>query len=398
MECREVNIGIYISRSLSNVASIQAFSDTNEVIFIGSSDDIDESVFSKFDYTLLILSKQSEPLKNTKAFRSQSKFDAIGYFSSIFNNVTDIDNCICTLRDLLINPGILSNEQINNLIRLNILIYSDNEVAIESASCDLTVDAVHLVSGAEIRNQLPVVINPLDYVVVGAAERANMPSNICAHFGLLVSMFCRGLILSNGPQVDPGFRGRLFSLLFNASNQKYEIDTNCKIFTIVFTALPKKSSKPYDGKFQYKDDLNDYINIYVDKTLNISYYHEKIKSIATDVEKSQKLINKHGGIISKAVKDIEKHEDFLSSSGIARLIAYSTAVLSIIVTLITSYDYFGLHQSIGALEQKYSCMNREINHIGEVKSYFDLVNKTIEVANSTSNTEFLVIDNELNNN
>jgi len=67
-------------------------------------------------------------------------------------------------------------------------------------------------------NEPFILIEPYDYAIVTSKETTNFPKDITGRFDLSVSLFCQGIILSNGPQVDPGFKGRLFCLLFNTSN------------------------------------------------------------------------------------------------------------------------------------------------------------------------------------
>ncbi len=64
-----------------------------------------------------------------------------------------------------------------------------------------------------------LTIEPYDYAIVSCKESSRIPRDVVGKFGLTVSLFCQGVILSNGPQIDPGFNGTLFCLLFNTSNQ-----------------------------------------------------------------------------------------------------------------------------------------------------------------------------------
>jgi len=72
-------------------------------------------------------------------------------------------------------------------------------------------------------------------------------------------MFCKGLILSNGPQVDPGFKGILFCLLFNTSNEKIELKKGAHYATIEFHKLIEPSQNPYIGKYQEKEKIMEYL-------------------------------------------------------------------------------------------------------------------------------------------
>ncbi len=82
--------------------------------------------------------------------------------------------------------------------------------------------------------------------------------SIIAKFGLSVGLFCQGIILSNGPQVDPGFRGTLFCLLFNTSNQAVHLKRGKHYATIEFNKLIEPA-KPYEGKYQGTEKIIEYI-------------------------------------------------------------------------------------------------------------------------------------------
>jgi hypothetical protein len=86
-----------------------------------------------------------------------------------------------------------------------------------------------------------------------------MPASIAGRFDLTVSMFCKGLILSNGPQVDPGFKGNLFCLLFNTSNEKIELKKGTHYATIEFHKLIEESKNPYSGRYQEKEKIMEYL-------------------------------------------------------------------------------------------------------------------------------------------
>jgi len=176
------------------------------------------------NYSLLILNDDIYPLNNDKRFRSEESFDVIAYYNKSKNNSDDVVNACSVLMEIYNKPGILSAEQIRSLIKLGVLIYGGKEKNIEQASYDLSLHNEYLKSGVSIENKELITIEPFANVVVGAKEYANLPTNICGNYDLQVGMFCRGIILSNGPQVDPGYRGALLALLFNSSSIQFDMD------------------------------------------------------------------------------------------------------------------------------------------------------------------------------
>lgn len=103
-----------------------------------------------------------------------------------------------------------------------------------------------------------VMIEPYDYAIVTSRELANLPRDVCGRFGLCVSLFCQGIMLSNGPQVDPGFRGRLFCTLFNISNCPVLLKRGQHYATLVLHKLVEPTD-PYEGKYQDKEQIISYL-------------------------------------------------------------------------------------------------------------------------------------------
>ena len=102
-----------------------------------------------------------------------------------------------------------------------------------------------------------LLIEPYDYAIVTSAENANFPLNACGRFDLSVSLFAQGVILSNGPQIDPGFRGPLFCLLFNTSTSPVLLKRRKHYATLEIHKLIEPTVA-YRGQYQAKT-LLDYL-------------------------------------------------------------------------------------------------------------------------------------------
>jgi len=158
------------------------------------------------EFSVLILDKTTHSLYSKKQFVCEKNFDVIAYYDNDSNRPEHIIAVLECFDHLLSCPGVLSHQQISTLMKLGILIYNGDLSRVRGASYDLIIDKEHLKSGIKVISAETFKIDPLDYVVVGAVESVNIPKNICASFDTKVSMFCKGIILSNGPQVDPGYQ------------------------------------------------------------------------------------------------------------------------------------------------------------------------------------------------
>jgi deoxycytidine triphosphate deaminase len=77
-------------------------------------------------------------------------------------------------------------------------------------------------------------MEPNSIVYVSPAEQLNLPYYIVARFNLRVKWVYKGILLGTGPQVEPGFVGRLSCPLFNLTGQKVKIRLGDEFATIDF--------------------------------------------------------------------------------------------------------------------------------------------------------------------
>lgn len=193
-----------------------------------------------------------------REFKSNSLFYLINHKKSV-EGIVDL---IHSLWDVRNSGGVIPNQILLPLIEYGGLVEPISESNISSASYDLTLGVEYFQNGkiSELTDKVPtIVLKPGDFIVAQSFEKVNLPNCISAKFDLTVSMFCKGLILSNGPQVDPGFSGKLFCLLFNTSNDTIELKKGEHYATIEFYKLIEPTNKPYIGKYQNKDKIMQYL-------------------------------------------------------------------------------------------------------------------------------------------
>ena len=176
-------------------------------------------------------------------------------------SVDDIIDLIYYLYEYRNTGGLLPKKLIELMIRCGLLLEDATPDNIEGASYDLRVGDEYFHDGEikQLTDQHPfIVMKPGDYVLVSSKEIANLPKNVAGRFDLSVSLFCKGAILSNGPQIDPGFRGRLYCLIFNTSNKEIQLKRGEHFATIEFITLVDHTL-PYTGKYQNKLKMKDYL-------------------------------------------------------------------------------------------------------------------------------------------
>ena len=227
-------------------------------IFLDSQDDI---LLDR----LIERSRNTPDKKTKKSFFEQNEIDRRYQDNShyIVNNI-DLEstvNLITLLWEYQNCGGALSQKIITSMIKCGMLLRNANPKRVKGASYDLRLGDEYYYDGKiqKLSNKKPfLTIEPYDYAVVSCMETAWMPRDIIAKFGLTVGLFCQGVILSNGPQIDPGFRGTLFCLLFNTSNRAVHLKRGKHYATIEFNKLIGYAG-PYEGKYQGKTHIIDYI-------------------------------------------------------------------------------------------------------------------------------------------
>jgi guanylate kinase/deoxycytidine triphosphate deaminase len=183
-----------------------------------------------------------------------------GQFTYVLDR-TEVDDCARLLSALWHNEsGILSARLIHLLLKCGTLLSGADAEKVAPASYDLQLGDKIFYGGRiqQLNDANPIhLIEPYDYAIVTSRESAQFPADIAARFDLTVSLFCQGVILSNGPQVDPGFTGPLFCLLLNTSSSPVALKRGQHYATLEFHRLPEPTY-PYSGPY-LKKELIDYL-------------------------------------------------------------------------------------------------------------------------------------------
>jgi len=157
--------------------------------------------------------------------------------------------------------GVLPKRVIQLMMDCGVLLEDAMPGSITGAAYDLSLGDEYYYGGTThylTDGERFVTIEPYEYAIVTSREKLNLPKDIAGRFDISVSLFCQGMIQSNGPQVDPGFRGGLFCLLFNTSNDVVQLKRGQHYATIEFNKLLEPTIG-YEGKYQDKDMVMDYL-------------------------------------------------------------------------------------------------------------------------------------------
>lgn len=122
---------------------------------------------------------------------------------------------------------------------------------LEPASYDIRAGRILIARRGivNLRNE-PVVLRHGDWAELESLEALELPLNIAATVGVRTSLTRRGLDWFGGPQIDPGYQGRIYISVFNASSTPIDITYGMTYATLVFYRLARNSSRTYSGQYQ----------------------------------------------------------------------------------------------------------------------------------------------------
>jgi deoxycytidine triphosphate deaminase len=168
---------------------------------------------------------------------------------------------ITSIVRILFSRGVLDKQTIIDLINTKTLLKNTILTNVQSASYDLRVGSTVWCKGnlLTLKENETVAIPPYSYVLIKAEEEACLPKFIVAHYDIKVSLFIQGIILSNGPQVDPGFSGGLLCMLFNCSDTNVGLRRGEHFATIEFL-VTSKTTEGYKEHYQHKDRLEEFMH------------------------------------------------------------------------------------------------------------------------------------------
>jgi dCTP deaminase len=150
---------------------------------------------------------------------------------------------------------ILTNDQlVDAREKGEIMIEPFLDKQIQGASYDLRVGTEGATTSSKkvinIKELGFLVIQPGDLATVLVLEELRLSPLYTARFGLRSKLARKGLIPAIGPQIDPGYHGRLTVALANLSPKPISLSYGEDFVTAEFHQLSQPSTRPYDGPYQ----------------------------------------------------------------------------------------------------------------------------------------------------
>jgi len=197
---------------------------------------------------------------------------------------------------------ILTDQQIKEAVEKGELgIKNFSEACVEPASYDIRVGEFAYTSTTRsminVAEKGLVVLEPGDFGMILALEEIRMPLDMAARFGLKSSFARKGVFASTGPQIDPGFRGRLKIGVINLSPTPIPLTFKDKFCTLEFHRLSQPSSRPYIGPYQDQVELT---------SKDIEHMLDSRGMVYSEVLTTLSSLNKNVGILTEKFDSFEK--------------------------------------------------------------------------------------------
>ena len=158
-------------------------------------------------------------------------------------------------------PGILVDRQIR-LAREKKLLQIDpfEEEFLEPATYDLRVGERAAVTTSSRPINLAEVkmltLEPGAMAILQSLEVLTLSSHIVGRIGPKSMLLRRGVIAATGPQIDPGFHGRLIVNLINLSPRTFVLRYGAPFLSVEFHYLSEPPEHPYAGEYQDRTELS----------------------------------------------------------------------------------------------------------------------------------------------
>lgn len=169
--------------------------------------------------------------------------------------------------------------------------------AVEPASYDLRVGSQAATSSSRKVTDLAkegfVEVKPGDFVIVSTFETIRLDNRHVGRFGLTSSHARRGLIATAGPQIDPGFHGRLTIGLTNLSTKPIALAHKDAFLTVEFHRLEVPVDEPYSGKYQDRVELapDDIRSVMEREYMSQSEMMRTLEALVTTVDGLKQSVN-----------------------------------------------------------------------------------------------------------
>lgn len=194
--------------------------------------------------------------------------------------------------------AVFSDKDIRKLLEDDMLTITDfSEECLQPASYDLRLGKYVYVSHEEkppftLSEGKFLTLEPGAFALVTTYEMIEMPRNLRGRVGLRAKYSLTGLINLSGPQIDPGFKGRLVLGLVNLGPRARKIRYLDRVFTLEIVKLSSTASKGYSGEFRQENALPARLVEMIphEKSSSLPQISNRLERVETKMDNIQKVL------------------------------------------------------------------------------------------------------------
>lgn len=199
--------------------------------------------------------------------------------------------------------------------------FSDDQV--QAATYDLRVGDQGATTSTKrlinIKDVGYLSIAPGDFGILITLEELRLGPQYAARLGLRSKYARKGLIATTGPQIDPGYHGRLIVGITNLTPKSVTLPFKDDLLSIEFHKLEEATTKPYSGPYQGKMELG---------TEEIEAITESEGMALSEMLTTMRSLSKNVGALSTDMRAMK----WVLGIGVG-IIAIGIAIIGVIVTL-----------------------------------------------------------------
>jgi dCTP deaminase len=155
---------------------------------------------------------------------------------------------------------ILNNKQIEEAYRKGDILIKPFDVGqVQAATYDFRVGAQGATTSSkklvDIKSNGFILLQPGDFGIITVMEELTLGPQYVGRFGLRSKYARKGLIATTGPQIDPGYHGKLILGVTNLTPRPISLPYKDDFVSVEFHRLEEPSTKPYIGPYQDKMEL-----------------------------------------------------------------------------------------------------------------------------------------------
>lgn len=158
--------------------------------------------------------------------------------------------------------SVLSDKEIKDYCKKVKMIEPFDDERVQSASYDLSAGDEYrfshekrIVKLGKWKKKIKIPPYAICYVLI--KEKLNIPEDASAEIFPRHDLVKKGLLIYPQPPIDPGYKGKLYVLIHNLTNENRTLNKDEHLVSLVFHKLTQKPTKPYDGKYQNKETLDE---------------------------------------------------------------------------------------------------------------------------------------------